>query len=346
MRHLFVVRFSAMGDVAMTVPVIHSLAVARSDLAITFVSRPAFRPLFDGMPGNVAFISADLKGRHRGLWGIVRLFLDFRGDGVDAVADLHDVLRTKVLRLLFRFVGVPCAKIDKGRAEKRALTRAKGKVFRPLKSSFERYRDVFAALGISFPWAFNSVFDEIEPNRTRMAPVADWDTKGTDKWIGVAPFAKHPGKIYPLEQMERVVAELADRPHTRVFLFGGGLEEMEALSAWENRYAHVTSVPGRLRMDGEIVLMSRLDVMVSMDSANMHIASIVGTPVVSVWGATHPYCGFAGWRQSEDNFVQVDMSCRPCSVFGNKPCSRGDYACLAGITPDEIVEKVLRLIRL
>ena len=96
-------------------------------------------------------------------------------------------------------------------------------------------------------------------------------------------------------------------------------------------------------MSDELILMSHLDVMVSMDSSNMHMASLVGTKVVSIWGATHPYAGFMGWRQSEENAVQLDMPCRPCSVYGNKPCLRGDYACMNNISPEMIIEKIAKL---
>ena len=93
-------------------------------------------------------------------------------------------------------------------------------------------------------------------------------------------------------------------------------------------------------IDKELILMSHLDVMLSMDSSNMHLASLVGTPVVSVWGATHPYAGFMGWGQSESNAVMIDMPCRPCSIYGNKICTKGDYPCLTGITPEQIAGRV------
>jgi ADP-heptose:LPS heptosyltransferase len=86
--------------------------------------------------------------------------------------------------------------------------------------------------------------------------------------------------------------------------------------------------------------MNQMDLMVSMDSANMHLASLVNTPVISIWGATHPYAGFYGFNQDESNAIQIDLPCRPCSIFGNKPCCRGDYACLRQITPEMIVKKV------
>jgi ADP-heptose:LPS heptosyltransferase len=97
-------------------------------------------------------------------------------------------------------------------------------------------------------------------------------------------------------------------------------------------------------MKEELALMSHLDVMVSMDSGNMHLASLVNTPVVSIWGATHPLAGFLGWNQSEKNVVQTDMPCRPCSVYGNKPCMRNDYACLNQITPESVVQRILGVI--
>ena len=86
--------------------------------------------------------------------------------------------------------------------------------------------------------------------------------------------------------------------------------------------------------------MSHLNAMLSMDSANMHMASLVATPVVSVWGATHPYAGFMGWGQKPENIVQVELDCRPCSIYGQKPCLRGDYACMNMIKPEIIVEKI------
>ena len=93
-------------------------------------------------------------------------------------------------------------------------------------------------------------------------------------------------------------------------------------------------------MNGELALMGQLDAMLSMDSANMHLASLVGTRVVSIWGGTHPYAGFLGWNQKESDCIQLDLPCRPCSVYGNKRCLRGDYMCMNGITPEYILQKI------
>lgn len=156
--------------------------------------------------------------------------------------------------------------------------------------------------------------------------------------------AAHVGKIYPLSKQEQVISLLSERKNTKILLFGGGAKEIEVLAKWERQYPNVISTAGKLTLNSELALMSHLDVMLSMDSANMHLASLVNIPVVSIWGATHPYAGFMGWKQLPDNAVQVDLPCRPCSIFGNKPCWRKDYACLQGITPEMVVHRIEQVI--
>jgi len=236
--------------------------------------------------------------------------------------------------------GIPTAHIDKGRAQKEKLTRRDEKEFVPLRTSFQRYADVFAKLGFPIKLDFTSIFE----GKGDLSVISDFTgSKGMDRWIGIAPFAKHQGKMYPLNKMEEIVAYFEKQPQLKLFLFGAGKEEREVLSKWKAKYPSILVTEGNLRMNTELILMSHLDVMISMDSANMHLASLVGTPVVSIWGATHPFAGFLGWKQKESNCVQVDLDCRPCSVFGNKPCFRGDYACMNSIDTQTIIACVEKI---
>lgn len=343
MAKILIIRFSAIGDVAMTIPVVHSLALQYPEHEITVLSRASLRPLFAGLPSNVHFMSADLSGKHHGLLGLHKLFYnELKVMNFDYVADLHNVLRTKMIRYRFKLMGLPVAAIDKGRIGKKRLTRRYRKVIENQKSSFERYTDVFAALGLPVQLNFTSIYGEGRGDLEQVRHLTG--EKGEDKWIGIAPFAKHTGKVLPLEKLEQVIAHFADNPRVKIFLFGGGHKEKEVLAEWASKCSAVTSMVGKLNMSTELILMSHLDAMVSMDSANMHLASLVNVPVVSVWGATHPYCGFIGWKQSTANAVQVDLPCRPCSVFGNKPCYRKDYACLNAITPEMIIKKIESII--
>ena len=332
MKKILIIRFSALGDIAMTVPVVHDLATQYPDLEITMLSRPMAEPLFERLPKNVHFIAADLNGRHKGMFGLERLQRDFHLEDFNYVADFHNVLRSQYIRLDCRMRGQHIAVIDKGRKGKKTLTRQKNKVFEQQATSFERYAKVLEQLG--FP---------IKPQFIKLdySDLCEQQKSSNETWIGIAPFAKHPAKVYPMEKMEEVIMTLSERENTTIFLFGGGEEEKRQIAELCAKYPHVQAAQSQQGLKGELALMGQLDVMLSMDSANMHLASLVGTRVVSIWGGTHPYAGFLGWQQNPSDCVQLDLPCRPCSVYGNKPCFRGDYACMNGITTNQIVEKLV-----
>lgn len=337
MKHILVIRLSALGDVAMTIPVIYSVARAYPDIKFSVLTQAVAAKLFIYVPANVSVVIADVKGKHAGVSGLWRLFKELRMMNIDAVADLHDVLRSKFISFLFSINGTKTAIIDKGRTEKRKLTSRKHKQFRPLKTSIARYSDVFRQLNLQFEPDFISLYGEKKGDVKLFSEiVSDKD----EFWIGVAPFAKHKGKIYPIEQMEKIIRHFSGKGNCKIFLFGGGVDEIRVFNKWAELYPGIVSMGGKHGFEKELALISHLDVMVTMDSANMHLASLVGVRVVSVWGATHPYAGFLGWGQSYSDALGVDLSCRPCSVFGNKPCFRSDYACMANLSPEIIIRKI------
>jgi len=347
-KKILVFRFSALGDVAMTVPVLWSFVEQYPDHEVWFVSRPFASDLVEPIP-NVRFFSVDVKGLHKGFPGLIRLFRELMSNGPwDAVVDLHSVLRTHVLRTLFKIYGVRTSQIDKGRKEKRALTRKNNKKFSPLPATVSRYQDTFRQAGfpfqmVSFPGKtlYGRSPTENSSGKDADGPwVAPWG-KLRGFTIGVAPFARHKWKMWPEEKMWALLQELDEQGYGTI-LFGGPGEEQKKLEDWAAKLKKANTFAGRLKMKDELRLMSQLDVMISMDSANMHLASLAGTRVVSIWGATHPYAGFYGYDQSPGDAVQIDLACRPCSVFGNKTCHRGDFACMMNITPQMVMERVLK----
>ena len=338
MSHILIIRFSAIGDVAMTVPVIDSLARQYPENQYTVLSQTFLSSLFAHCPENVRFAGVNLCD-YKGVFGMYRLYRELLKQRFDTVADLHDVLRTKFLRIFFRCSGLKVRHIDKGRKDKRQLTRKKNKILLQLKPTTKRYADVFNALGQPLAlFDFRSIFGSSRGDFSRITQLTG--EKNGLFWIGIAPFAKHEGKMFPLDRMEQVVAHFAGRDDVVIFLFGGGTSEKTILDAWSAKYPHIISVTGKFDLSTELILMSHIDVMLSMDSANMHLASLTATPVVSVWGATHPYAGFYGYNQSSANAVQVLLCCRPCSVYGNKPCYRKDTECMTQISLQMVVEKI------
>ncbi len=337
-REILIIRLSAIGDVAMTLPIIERLVVDNPNVKITILTSKMVVPLFAHIQ-NVNVVGWDTKneGKFKHIYKMYRYLV--KNHHFETVIDLHDVLRTKVLRALFDMNGSKVIKINKGRKEKRRLVMHTS--FVPLKTTITRYRDTLAKAGLIVD---NTTPQLVSKSMAVPSPITELVGEKEGIWIGIAPFAKHEGKRYPLEMMTRVMDMLNEIEGVSFFIFSGGGEEREEAKHLAGRYRSSLAVFGTTFMDGELALISNLDVMVSMDSSAMHFASAVGTPVVSIWGATHPYAGFLGFGQSADNIIQQDLVCRPCSIFGNKPCHRGDYACLNDIKPEIVVDKVKTVI--
>lgn len=340
-QHLLVIRLSAMGDVAMTVPVLKSLLDSYPELKITVLTKGFFKPIFDGLD-NVSVHVADVSGKHKGFFGLWKLYRELRTLNVDAVADLHNVLRSSILKQFFRVTGIPFAQIDKGRKEKKALTASKGKVFSQLKTTHQRYVDVFAQLGYPFSLPSTNFLEKRKiSNKTSGFIGSD-----SGKWLGIAPFAAYSGKMYPLDLMEKVVRQLNETHRYKIFLFGGGLKERELLETWERKYKECTSLIGTLSFTEELALISHLDLMLSMDSGNAHLAALFGVPTITLWGVTHPYAGFYPYGQDANNALMADRNTYPLiptSIYGNK-VPQGYEHVMATIDPSEVLKKVIHLV--
>jgi ADP-heptose:LPS heptosyltransferase len=334
LKHILVIRLSAMGDVAMTVPVLRALTQQYTDVKITILTRSFFKPFFRDLP-NVSVFTADVKGVHKGLYGLYKLAKALDKENFYVVADLHNVLRSKVLKGFLsykRFIS-----IDKGRKEKRGLTT--GKLFTPLKTTHQRYAEVFEILGYPI-----HLEEPIFPKKIILDKSTRLFYSDKRKNIGIAPFAAHASKMYPLDLMKEVIEELSK--DYNIILFGGGKHEENVLNDFESVFKHVVSVVGKLNLNKEMDLISNLDVMLSMDSGNAHIAAMLGIKVVTIWGVTHPYAGFIPFNQPEDYQLLSDRTkfpLIPTSVYGNKYPEA--YKNAAGsILPETIVKKIKSII--
>ncbi len=334
-KHILVIRFSAMGDVAMTVPVLSALTYRYPDVKITVVTRTFFKPFFKELK-NVEVYATDLKGKHKGVLGLYELSKELKALKFDAVADLHNVLRSKILKVFF--AGKKVIQIDKGRTEKKALTT--GKLFKQLKTTHQRYADVFEALGYKVDLDQSSF-----PKKAELTPkLSAFIFDVQNKTIGIAPFAAHQSKMYPLHQMEEVISELSKE--FNIILFGGGSKEVEILNNIEAKYKNVNSAAGKLSLEEELNLISNLDLMLSMDSGNGHLAAMLGIKVITIWGVTHPFVGFAPFNQPQDYALVADREkypLVPTSVYGNKLLDGYENAA-GSISVDAIVSNIKSVI--
>ena len=340
-KNILVIRISSIGDVAMTVPLLQQLLQQNQNIQITVLTQSFLAPLFE--PLERTTVHPILKNsKHKGIFGLWRLYRELKKKyRFDVVADLHNVLRTKILRFFFRLSGVRVASINKGRKEKKLLTRKKNKNFVQLKTTFQRYADVFNELKI--PVILNtsaSVFSKRPLPETIKSIFSE-----KKKNILVAPFAGFKEKIYPLEKTKSLICELVKQPDIQIFILGNGKNEVSILNAWEKEIKEVINLSEKYSLKEELDIISNLDLVVSMDSASMHLASLFNVPVISIWGATHMYAGFYGWNQLRSNAMQIDLYCRPCSVYGNKICYRGDHACMTMLDEKLILDKVNEVLK-
>ncbi|AEV32496.1 ADP-heptose:LPS heptosyltransferase [Owenweeksia hongkongensis DSM 17368] len=337
--HLVVLRFSAIGDVALTVPVIAQIKQTYPEVKITVVTRGFLKSLFSAV--DVNFLEADLNGRHKGFKGIKKLHSDIKKLNPDKIIDLHGVLRTHILKRFFSLNRIPFFSINKGREGKKELTRKENKVWKQQKHSTTRYAEVFAEAGFPINWKTESIPHLKYTNPKAEEVWAEIKTESTAT-IGIAPLTTFKGKTWPWEKVEELVQQLCEQ-QIQVVLFGGKGDK-EILDKLTLNQTLVSNLAGKLPFDAEIALMKKLDAMVSMDSSNMHLATLAGTPVVSIWGATHTLAGFGPLGKNDHLIAEIpkeELDCRPCSVFGNKPCFRGDYACLNYLSSQSVLEKVI-----
>ena len=334
-----------MGDVAMIVPVLRAFSTQHPLVKITVVSRPFFKPFFDTIP-NVTFFSIDVTNRHKGFTGIIRLFKDLKKLQVTHIADLHNVLRSKIIRFLFAPCDIKIAATNKGRAEKKQLTRLQKKDIAPLKSMIARHVDTFSSLGFSV--------DLNNPQFPIKAPISSEILNKLNETshffahqlIGIAPFAQYTTKVYPFDLMQQLINELLKNGHQKIILFGGGKNEINLLNQLQNNNKTTLVVAGKLSLTEELQLISNLDLMLSMDSANAHLAAMLGIKVVTLWGATHPFAGFVPFNQPLQNCLVANRErypFLPTSVYGNKFVPGYEDA-MRTIKVTQIIEKINSLL--
>ena len=339
--NVLVLRLSAMGDVALTIPVIKGMVEQHPGVKLTVVTRHDFAPFFNGLP-EVRLFHPDLGLRHKGFRGMRKIYKDLKkSEKFDTVIDLHDVLRTKVVSWFFSRSGIPVFKIDKGRAEKKALITGKSK--KVLKHTVERYCDVFAKAG--FPVKPEKICC-LAPKDDTLIKISSFFLFGEDELnIGIAPYAKHPLKMWPEYYMAGLLNMINSRQHAKFWLFGG-YDEIKGLRSFNEKFPSAFLVTGKLTLEEELAVMGKLDFMLAMDSSNMHMAALAGTKVVSIWGGTDPMTGFSAWQQPDNYSIRTpieELECRPCTVYGKGKCKRGDLTCMNRLTPDIVFNKLIDL---
>ncbi|MCF6212934.1 MAG: glycosyltransferase family 9 protein [Flavobacteriaceae bacterium] len=347
LRHILVVRLSAIGDIAMLVPVLETFTKTYPNVKITVLSRAFVKPFFKNIP-NVSFFAADVNGSHKGIRGIYKLYKTLKNFHFDAIADMHNVIRTKLLRSYFRFSDIKMVKIDKGREAKEALTRPENKVFKQLKRTHQRYADVFEKLGYPINLYTHKYQEKAKPSE-KISSFLKKNKIDLRKniLVGIAPFAHYDSKSYPVDLMAEVVKSLSKQPGIKILIFGGGKKELKLANTIISGTDNTVNVIGKMRFKEELNLIAQLKLMLSMDSANSHLAAMLNVKTITLWGATHPYTGFVPFRHPISSCLLPDLEKYPklpSSIYGNKVVE-GYEDCMRSILPQTVVSTVLETLK-
>ena len=339
-HNVLVIRFSVLGNVAMAIPVLYPICIANPDTRFIMLTKKWPATMFHDKPANLKVVDFDIKENHHGLTGLLKLAAQLHKHyEIDAVADLHNVSGTWVIDAFMRAHGARVKRLDREKPKRRALVNHKTN--EPVTPIHERYRDVFRKLGFKTPDDFTHLY------ATRPWPVSAIvpPKEEGQRWIAISPFSSHRQKAYPLDQMEKVIADLSKRENYWIFLMGGGKAEKIALRGIARKYKNVVSMAEiKHGFADEYALLGRCDLMLTMESANMHLASLVDLQAMTIWGPTSPACGYLGYNQVVEDDIQLDMDCRPCSITGDKVCKYGDFPCLKNIKPEYIAQHVIEAV--
>ena len=340
LRNVLVMRLSVLGNVAMTIPVLYPVCKANPDTRFIMLTKMWPASMFHDRPANLKVVDFDVKGSHSGLIGLLKLAAQLHKlYDIDAVADLHNVSGTWIIDAYMKLKGARIARLDREKPKRRALV--SHRTNEPLTPIHDRYRNVFTQLGFEAPDDFTHLYDGRDWPTSPLVP----DKEEGQRWIAISLFSSHKHKTYPLEQMEQVIAELSKRENYWLFLMGGGKQEKIALRSIARKYKRVVSMAEvKHKFIDEYALLGKCDLMLTMESANMHLASLVDLQAMTVWGPTSPACGYLGYNQVIEDDIQLDMDCRPCSITGDKACKYGDYRCLKNIKPEYIVQRVVEAV--
>ena len=340
LRNVLVMRLSVLGNVAMTIPVLYPVCKANPDTRFIMLTKMWPATMFHDRPANLKVVDFDVKGNHSGLFGLLKLSAQlYKLYDIDAVADLHNVSGTKIIDAYMMARGAKVARLDREQSKRKALTTHRSN--EPVTPIHQRYRNVFTQLGFEAPDTFTHLYDGRDWPES---PIV-MDKKEGQRWIAISPFSSHENKTYPLEKMEQVIAELTKHENYWVFLMGGGKAEKIALRQIARKYKNVVSMAEvKHKFIDEYALFAKCDLMLTMESANMHLASLVDLQAMTIWGPTSPACGYLGYNQIVEDDIQLDMDCRPCSITGDKQCKFKDYRCLKNIDPMDIARRVVEAV--
>ncbi|GAB5416716.1 MAG: glycosyltransferase family 9 protein [Crocinitomicaceae bacterium] len=307
---ILVVRFSSIGDVVLTTPVVRALKEQLPDIEIHFLTKQQF--------GSIVTPNPNIDTVHTIQKSIDEVLPQLKAEEFDWIIDLHNNVRTKGLKMKLRR---PTKTFRKLNLEKWLLVNAKVNRM-PEIHVVDRYFEAVAHLGASADGKPCDFF--IEPENE--VHLSDWKLNA-QQYVAIAIGAQHATKCLPTEKM----LELIDAIDDPIVLVGGptDLEKSEAIVAKTGK--EITNTVGHLNLQQSASLVKQAKHLITHDTGMMHIASSFEIPMSTVWGNTVPDFGMYPYQPTNKRYTvhQVEgLKCRPCSKIGSESCPKKHFDCM------------------
>jgi len=329
--NILAVRFSSIGDVLLTTPLLRALRLRHPSARITFLTREAYVALLSANP-HVNEVMG--MARDRGLGDVAA---ELRGHRFTHLLDLHDSVRSRALRLL---VPGNWSSYPKYRIARAILIHTKRNVYREARSVAERYFSAARALDVEPDGRPPDLFWQ----PTAEQKVLEWFQQAgiTDvvRPVAIAPGAAHATKRWPLEHWEILTRRLVEQG-CQVLVVGGSDDAPLGSVLARMCPGRVHNAAGQFQLQETGALLQRTSAVISGDTGVMHMATAVGAPVVALFGPTVQPFGFFPYTKRAA-VLELTMACRPCTSKGGPHCHLGHHRCLRDITPELVHEALCR----
>ncbi len=332
--NILAVRFSSIGDILLTTPLLRAIRHSHPGARVTVLTKRAYLPLLSHNP-HVHRVIGLAPGR-----SLTSLATELRGDEYTDLLDLHDNLRSRVLRLLVpgRWRTYP-----KHRLARALLIHAKRNRYRDRRPVPERYFSAVRHLRVVPDGAPPEFFIGPEALKEAAGWLRSVGLESEPKIVAMAPGAAHATKRWPVEHW-RILIDRLVKDGSAVVLVGGAEDTHLAAELCHAAPNRVANAAGSFGLQGTGALLQRAGVVVSGDTGVMHMATAVGTPVVALFGPTvqafgfFPYTGLA-------RVIELPLPCRPCTAQGGPRCPLGHHRCMLDIQPGAVYEALRQITR-
>ena len=315
---ILVIRFSSIGDIVLTSPVVRCLKEQIKGLELHYLTKKSFEAVLAGNPhiDKLHFFENSLS----------ECIAELKKEKFDHVIDLHHNLRTLLIK---NSLGVNSRSFDKLNWQKWLLVNFKKNIL-PTEHIVDRYLKTTEFLGVKNDGKGLDYFLTNEYDLKNMLPESHFN------FISVVIGAQHDTKRLPVD---RLIALCSKIDHPVVLL--GGLEDAErgekiALKAGE----HVFNACGKFKLDQSAYLIKMSEKVISHDTGLMHIAAAFNKQILSIWGNTVPEFGMYPYKVDHSYIFEIKgLSCRPCSKIGHETCPKGHFNCMNHINLNLIIDQ-------